>query len=200
MGKSYVAKAVLSPIYGAVYRKIDEIYSTAVTEAGMVTSGTDANPAGGRRMTVKDARRYARDRKWPSPEARVAFFRSFERQVREALAEGLARRALVVLEGGSLRHEDETEAVVRCVREVCGPMSRIVRATVVVPYPRWLQNRVNRMVTSKVETAKVGSLSLEAYEREVKQAQPKPSRLVPDRTLGSTEDIIAMMTELGFSR
>ncbi|UGS38810.1 hypothetical protein [Capillimicrobium parvum] len=169
MGKSWAAKNVLVPQYGAVYRQVDRMYTVAAMDAGMLPGGPTDKPA------AKEARRRARNRSWPSPEAGQLFFGSFERQVRQALQEGLELHAPVVIEGGTLRWEEEAEIAARCAREVNGPDARIVRATFQMSYERWLQNRVNRMLLSRVETVPLRALSVETYKREAKDARPKPS-------------------------
>jgi hypothetical protein len=192
MGKSWAAKNVLVPDYGAIYRQVDRMYTVAAMDAGMLPGGPTDKAA------AKEARRRARNRSWPDSQAEQLFFGSYERQIRQALEEGREKAAPVVVEGGTLRTPEEAEIVARCAREIHGPDARIVRAVFQMSYERWLQNRVNRMLTSRVETVPLRALSVETYKREAKQARPIVSDAlsIEDRKLRTARDLQQMMSEL----
>lgn len=201
MGKSFFSKTVLSSEYGAVYRQVDNIYTTAVNAAQMVLvgKGADATEAE-KRQAERDARRRARDRKWPSEEAKSNFFASFKKQIRKVCLEGYQNKAAIVIEGGSLRRKEEVEIVARCARDVYGSNARLIRITVEAPYDRWLQNRVHRMLKSGVETTALKKLSLETYATEAKAATPKPHRDVIDRKVHNVDEVHRLMSEYNLAR
>ena len=198
MGKSFFAKTVLSSEYGAVYRQVDNIYTAAVNDAKMVLAGAKGADASDKekRNAERDARRRARDRNWPSDEAKSNFFASFKKQIRKACHEGYRNKAAIVIEGGTLRKKEEVEIVARCAREVHGPDARLIRITVEAPDDRWLQNRVHRMLKSGVETAALKKLSLETYTAEAKAATPKPHSDVIDRKVHNVDEVHHLMAEL----
>lgn len=198
MGKSFFAKTVLSAEYGAVYRQVDNIYTAAVNDARMVLGDTavaDGSDAA-KRQSERDARRRARDRKWPDDETKSRFFASFKKQIRKVCREGYENNIAVVIEGGTLRKKEEVELVARCAREVLGPDARLIRITIEVPYDRWLQNRVQRMLKSGVETTFLKKLSPDTYAAEVRAATPKPHRDVIDQKVRTLEDLHGLMARL----
>jgi len=199
MGKSFFAKTVLSSEYGAVYRQVDNIYTAAVNDAKMVLAGAGVSDDD-KRNSERDARRRARDRSWPSDEAKSNFFASFKKQIRKVCREGYRNKAAIVIEGGTLRKKEEVEIVARCAREVHGPDARLIRITVEAPYERWLQNRVHRMLKSGVETTALKKLSLETYTTEAKAATPKPHRDVIDRKVHNVDEVHRLMAELDRAR
>lgn len=200
MGKSYTAKQILAE-FGSVVGKVDDLYTVAVREAGMVAPpdgdvegsprarlGKDARRREARKRE-KDARRRARDRQWADETSKKLFFASLERQFRDLMAATSAANRVVVLEGGSLRREDELSLILNCAAQVFGRSACIRRATVEAPYEIWLRNRVHRMLLANMETVRLTILSREAYESEVKAARPKPTKLIEDFTLGSPEEV-----------
>lgn len=198
MGKSFFAKTVLSTEYGAVYRQVDNIYTAAVNDAKMVIGDiavADVSDSA-KRHAERDARRRARDRKWPNEEAKSRFFASFKKQIRKVCREGHQNNTAVVIEGGTLRKKEEVELVARCARDVHGPDARLIRVTVEVPYDRWLQNRVHRMLKSGVETTFLKKLSPDTYAAEAKAATPKPHRDVIDHKVRNLEDLHSLMAQL----
>lgn len=202
MGKSFFAKTVLSSEYGAAYRQVDNIYTTAVNDAKMVFAGAEGAAASDdhKRRAERDARRRARDRNWPSDTAKSGFFASFKKQIRKVCREGFKNKAAIVIEGGSLRKKEEVEIIARCAREIHGPDARLIRITVEAPYDRWLQNRVHRMLKSGVETTSLKKLSLETYTTEAKAATPKPHRDVIDRKVHNVDEVHHLMAELNRAR
>jgi transcriptional regulator with XRE-family HTH domain len=163
--------------------------------------GISADPIAERLRLWRDSplshlRRFARDRRWPSAEIEHAFFKAFENEISELLRNARNDGVPVVLEGGTLRRRDEAEIALRAAASVFEGRARLVRLSVRVPYEQWLRNRVNRMHRSKVETVKLQKLSPEAYEREVKQAEPEPDDRIAEFSAGSVDDVRALMTKL----
>lgn len=198
MGKSFFAKTVLSSEYGAVYRQVDNIYTAAVNDAQMVFASAErAAPSDDdKRRAERDARRRARDRNWPNDTVKSNFFASFKKQIRKVCREGFKNKAAIVIEGGSLRKKEEVEIIARCAREVHGPNAHLIRITVEVPYERWLQNRVNRMLKSGVESTLLKKLSLDTYTAEAKAATPKQHRDVVDHKIHNVDEVHQLMAEL----
>lgn len=195
MGKSFFAKTVLSSEYGTVYRQVDKIYTIAVRDADMVAFGAAASDAD-KRNAERNARRRARDRKWPTEETKALFFASFKKHVRQVCREGLDARSAIVIEGGSLRRRDEVKLIVRSARAIHGPEVRLVRITVEVPYDRWLQNRVNRMLKAGVESVALKSLSSDSYSAEATASRPNPHPDVLDCVIRNVDDVHHLMAEL----
>ena len=197
MGKSFFAKTVLATEYNAVYRQIDNVYTAAVNDARMVgPSGSEELADEEKRNAERDARRRARDRNWPSDTVKADFFASYKKQIRQACREAFAKKAPMVLEGGSLRNKEEVEIAARYAREIYGADARVIRITVEVPYDRWLQNRVNRMLRSGVKTTQLSKLSLETYTAEAKAATPKPNREVVDHKVHDVDEVRRLMSDL----
>lgn len=192
MGKSYFAKTLLGPEYGACFLRLDRIYTKAVTEAGMLNAAKFNEV----KDQQREARRLARDREWPRPAAKDAFFKAYERRVRAMFEKAKDEKAPLVLEGGSLTKDDEIAVVVRCADGVFGKAARIARVTVQVPYERWLQNRVARMAKTKLETARVRALTEDTYKREAANAVPPPHARIDDHIVGSPDDLRRLMETL----
>jgi chloramphenicol 3-O-phosphotransferase len=191
MGKSHYARAILEPEYSAVCVRIDDLYTSAVTHANLVKSSK------GQTMSEqqRNARRYARDRKWPNPEAKDTFFAFYEDELRKAMENGRNAHVAVVLEGGTLMKDDEIAVIAKCADDIFGKAARLVRITVKVPYKRWLQNRVARMVKAKMENAPIRKLTENAYKTEVKRAIPRPNARLVDHSVQSPKEIRALMAQ-----
>jgi len=192
MGKSHFVSAIFKPQYSAVCLRIDDVYTRAVTRAKMLKS----SKAETKHAQQRDARRYARDRKWPSPQIKDAFFASYEAQVRKALQQARDARVPMVLEGGTLMKEDEVAIVAKCADDIFGKQARLVRVAVRVPYKRWLQNRVMRMEAAGLEDAPLRKLTNQAYRAEVKRAIPKPHDRLTDHVVKSPDEMRTLMSKL----
>lgn len=192
MGKSHLTKTLLGPEFGAVSLQIDDMYTRAVTEANMLNAEKHAE----KKEQQREARRHARDRKWASDAAKTTFFASYERHIRIAFEKARKTRSPVVLEGGSLRKDDEIAIVTRCADDIFGNTARIVRVTVQVPYRRWLQNRISRMSDAGVETAPIRKLTETAYKGEARRAIPDPHPRLADHVAQSAKDLRALMKSL----
>ena len=190
MGKSFMAHRLFGDEHSAVVVRIDHTYNRAVFAAGM------SHTPELRSESARTARRYARDRRWPSEEGRKSFFRAYRREVTRALKRGSRGEVTVVLDGGTLSRRDEVKLILRCVGRVNGNGARVVRAHVRLPYEVWLRNRVARMTRSGVEDVRLAVLLEEAYEREVRKSAPGPVRGVEDRTIASYEEMRAFAQEL----
>jgi len=188
MGKSYLAKLVHTEV-GAHIVTIDAVYTNAVYAAGMTQSPTQNAPE------TTAARRHARDRRWPSSEAKEAFFAAYQHQIQAALVAARDQHVPIVLEGGTLRHDAEADIVVRCAREVHGDAARVVRVTVAVPYLRWLENRVERALRSK-NPVRLDALSEQRYELELRRSQPPARGDVQDLSIASVDDLRRVLVDL----
>ncbi len=205
MGKSYLARTVLKAEYGVMYRQIDNLYTNAVIAAGMVRAEPhtldEADPVERRVQRAEelhDARRRARDRRWPDDETKDAFFAAYRQQIEDALREGHESGVLVAFEGGTLRHDLEAGMVASEAHKILGERVRVVRATVVVSYGRWLVNRIQRMANSGREQIPLRVLTQDAYKRAVKGARPRVATAdVEDFRVKSAATVRQLMADLG---
>lgn len=194
MGKSHISKTVLKAEYGVMYHQIDNFYTHAVIASGMAGDGPATAP------DVVAARRRARDRRWPDDTTKDAFFAAYRQQVADAVREATDRGVVVVFEGGTLRHVAEAEVVVAEARNILGEGVRVVRATVIVSYSRWLVNRIQRMANAGREQIPVSVLTQDAYKRVIKAARVRDlTPCVEDFRVTSPAAVRQLMADLGYA-
>ena len=194
MGKSYITTSILATEYNAVYRIIDKVYSIAVADAGLVTAVGSSEKT--KEDPIRIARRRARDRKWPNAKAREDFFASYEREIREAARAANSSNVPLVLEGGTLRLEEEVSLIAGAIESEFDAHPRLLRITVEALYERWLQNRVHRMLKSGAVRVELAALSPVRHAKEIARAKAKPSVFFPDVTINSADDVRPIMDKL----
>jgi hypothetical protein len=190
MGKSYLGRHVLAAEFGLVHQPVDRLYQQALVAAGLAAPRDIAS------LESKRARRWARDRRWPSEAARVDFFDSYRDQVQELIRLGQERRCPVVLEGGTLGRREEASIVLACLAEAHGEAARAVRATVVLSYEAWLRNRISRLSAAGVESVRIAQVSQQLYENRVQDAEPELMEGVEDHRVGSVDEVRELVREI----
>jgi hypothetical protein len=198
MGKSHLADRFGSQ-RGFSHTRVDQLYTLAVRAAGMVSG---PKPAGEPAMLAAEAeaRRRARDRKWPDGDTETRFFAALGRAFKSALKTAASKRAIPVLDGGTLSRRDELKLVVKYARRVHPGGADVVRLHLEAPYERWLQNRVARALEFQQSELRIASLTPETCAKMAQAAKPAPSRHVRDITVESVEEAAELVRGLAERR